>query len=319
MTGNWSGALLVVRGGTVVREQFSGQATAGMPVRSTTRFQAGSISKQLLAVVALLVAQEDRLGLHEPVSRWLPDLRPELRDVTLHQLLSHTSGLGHWADVPGLDISTPPPRAELDALVRLTTRRDRPGPDFHYSGPGFLLASSVLERATDRSYAELVDERVLGPVGMTSTTSGRWPGGEPDVAAGHQDGEPVDVHPGFTAIPGTGDVWTTTADLVRFSRALHGGELLSPASHAMMWSVHAVIPRDPAADEPRVVESAGAGYGGFTGTVCGRPARFHAGDNPGYRSLLAYLPHEDRHVAVLTNDDGPPLDTPVRLAVESLP
>jgi CubicO group peptidase (beta-lactamase class C family) len=131
-----------------------------MPVRSTTRFQAGSISKQLLAVVALLVAQEDRLGLHEPVSQWLPDLRPELRNVTLDQLLSHTSGLGHWADVPGLDIS-------------------------------------------------------------------------------------------------------------------------------------------------------------FTGTVCGRPARFHAGDNPGYRSLLAYLPHDDRHVAVLTNDDGPPLEIPVRLAVDT--
>jgi hypothetical protein len=68
-----------------------------------------------------------------------------------------------------------------------------------------------------------------------------------------------------------------------------------------------------------VVERTGAGYGSFTGTVCGRPAQFHTGDNPGYRSLLAYLPHEDAHVAILTNDDGPPLDTPVRLAVERLP
>jgi CubicO group peptidase (beta-lactamase class C family) len=260
-----------------------------------------------MAVVVLELTRRQELQLDQPITRWLAHIPAHWQAVTLHQLLSHTSGLGHWGDVPGLPpvLEVPPGRNELVDLIAAAPLVHPPGAGWRYSGPGFLVAGLVVEAVTGRTYGEVAVELVFGPAGMTSTTSGQYPVGSPDVAVGHHQGQPVQVQESFTQILGTGDLWTTTADLIRFSQALRSGALIGQLAAARLWTPHAELAR-PAADggeENSVAEA--YGYGTFLGRVAGNQAWFVPGDNPGYQSLLAYLPDRNIDLVVLGNEDAP--------------
>ena len=132
---------------------------------------------------------------------------------------------------------------------------------------------------------------VLAPAGMTATRSGAAPA-DPDLAVGHDHGRPRPLHPGFAAITGSGDLWTTTGDLVRLNQALRAGAVVSTRSAALLWTQHAALP----AGEPRQpgpMTLTGYGYGTFLGQVRGHRARVNPGDMPGYETLLAHLPDQD--------------------------
>ena len=99
-------------------------------------------------------------------------------------------------------------------------------------------------------------------------------------------------------------------DLVRWTVAFQAGEILSAQSRAAMASPQAEVPGPAAEDDP--APAAAYGYGFFLGTVCGQPARFHPGDNPGYQSFLAYLPESATTVVILANDEESSLDGVLR-------
>ncbi|HET9127833.1 MAG TPA: serine hydrolase domain-containing protein [Propionibacteriaceae bacterium] len=310
----WSGTVRAARGSEVVEELSLGVlgGPGTPPCSPTSRFQAGSISKLVQSVVALHLADRHRLRLDEPISRRLGDLPPAWSTITLHQLLTHTSGLGHWGDIPGLPplLESPPPPDDLVALVISAPLAYPPGAGWRYSGPGFVLAALVLEAAAGRPYSDLADDLVIGAAGLSGTTSGRFPVGDADVATGHHRGSAIRVDPGFAGIPGTGDVWTTTADLVRLAQALRGGDLLAPASAAGLWTPHARLPGSRDTGSPLRMEA--YGYGTFLGQLGGRTARMNPGDNPGFQSLLAYLPDDDLDLAILCNEDAPSVEAAVR-------
>jgi CubicO group peptidase (beta-lactamase class C family) len=158
----WSGTARVVRDGDVVDERSSGFVAGPGSARChpRTRFQAGSISKLVLSVVVLELAQRNDLHLRTPVVDWLDDAPEQWRTVTLHHLLSHTSGLGHWGDIPGLPpiLSNPPPRDDLVGLIADAPLVHSPGRGWRYSGPGFVVAALVIEAATHRTYGEVATD-----------------------------------------------------------------------------------------------------------------------------------------------------------------
>lgn len=309
----WSG---VVRRETAGRsfEATSGAMTVGGPsIHGASRFQAGSISKAVLAITVLHLVEHGVLDLAAPIGEWDPTIPADKRGLTLHQLLTHTAGLGHWRDNPELDTADPPPRAELLPIVL-----DRPAPhpvgSFSYSTFGYLVAASVVESAARRSYADLATEAVLVPAGMHSSTTGILPIGAADCASGQHDGTALTISPAPTSIPGCGDLWTTAEDLIRLSRALHAGHLLRPEHVSTMTSALVAFPTATTVADDRMTAS-GYGYGTWVGTVEGAPAAIHPGDNVGYRSLLVHFLDRDDDIAVLTNDDGPTLQVPLDLAL----
>jgi len=137
------------------------------------RFQAGSISKLVLATVVLALVERQQLRLHEPIVRWLGEAPSLWQSITLHQLLSHTSGLGHWEDVPGLPplLVTPPPRDHLVALIADAPLVSQPGAGWRYSGPGFVIAALVVEAATGTPYADVATELVLAPASIARSSA----------------------------------------------------------------------------------------------------------------------------------------------------
>ena len=303
----WSGTARVVCGKAVVEEASAGFAAGpdGTACHPGLRHQVGSISKLIVSVVVLSLTERGVLSLDQPIGRWL-DATPRAWDkITLRQLLSQTSGLGHWGDVPGLPdtfLTVPPPRDDLMAMITEAPLVQAPAQAWRYSGPGFLVAALVVEAATGTDYGDIAAELVFRRARLHATTSGQFPAGPAGIALGHRHGELISVPEGFTQIPGTGDVWSTVDDLVALSQALRTGAVLGEDVAAQLWTHHATIGRS-GTDEPVVNE--GYGYGTFLGQVKGRPARIHPGDNPGYQSLLAYLPDTDLDLVVLCNEDRP--------------
>src|SRR5271154_750100 len=115
-----NGTAMVTRAGSVAIELAQGLADieSGAECTTQTRFQLCSVSKQFAAAAALLLVESGQLDLNEPVERWLPGGTPQWRRITLHHLLSHTAGLPHWLEGPGLDPAVPMSVTERLAAVQ---------------------------------------------------------------------------------------------------------------------------------------------------------------------------------------------------------
>jgi CubicO group peptidase (beta-lactamase class C family) len=295
------GTAMVTRSGSAAAEVAAGLADieAGVPCAPATRFQVCSVSKQFTAAAVMLLAESGRLDLHEPVTRWLPESPPHWRQVTLHHLLSHTAGVPHWLEGPGLDPAEPMRISERLKNIQATPLRTEPGVQWHYSSPGFLLNGLIVERASGQPYQEFLAERIVSPLKLTHTTVG----GVPSAAArGYRDGQPVPSWD-LAAMPGTGDIWSTAGDLSRFTAALHSGALVTASSLREMCAAHAALDGDDDEGEPRLITT-GYGYGMFTGTFAGHAACYHPGDNPGYQSFACWIPDEAASIVILLNDEA---------------
>jgi len=294
------GTAMVTKGGSVVADLAGGLADvdAGVPCRSGTRFQLCSVSKQFAAAAVMLLVESGQLDLREPIDRWLPEGPRQWRQVTLHHLLSHTAGIPHWLEGPGLDPAEPVRISERLEIIQATPLRTEPGAQWHYSSPGFVLAGFIVEQASGQPYPQFLAERILSPLQLTRTTAGGAPGA---AARGYKDGQPVAAWD-LDAMPGTGDIWSTAGDLTRFTAALHGGQLLAASSLRAMCTAHAPL-HDEDGGEPRLTTT-GYGYGMFTGTFAGHPAWYHPGDNPGYQSFACWIPDRAASIVILVNDEA---------------
>src|SRR5580693_1348373 len=260
------GTAIVTTGGSAAAEEAGGLADieAGVPCVPATRFQLCSVSKQFAAAAVMLLVESGQLDLDEPVGRWLPGGPPQWRQVTLHHLLSHTAGIPHWLEAPGLDPAEPMGISERLEIIQATPLRAEPGAQWHYSSPGFVLAGFIVERASGQPYREFLTERILSPLQLTQTTVG----GAPGAAA----------------------------------RGYNAGELLAASSRRAVCTAHAPLDDDEE-EEPRLTTT-GYGYGMFTGIFAGHTAWYHPGDNPGYQSLACWIPDRAASIVILVNDEA---------------
>ncbi|MFG3532073.1 serine hydrolase domain-containing protein [Streptomyces sp. NPDC047917] len=210
---------------------------SGRPADPGGRFRAGSVTKVFTAAVVLQLAGEGRLGLDRPVRHYLPDLVPAAyEDVTVRQLLNHTSGIPSVGSGGGPDDAYAH-RFDLHDPVRTVRDATSRKPDFvpgtqqHYANIGYTVAGLLIERVTGDTYASQVSRRVLEPLHLRDTY---FPGTDPAIRGPHNrgyqlfgTGELRDVTVwGATDAWAAGDLISTTADLERFTRALFGGRVV---------------------------------------------------------------------------------------------
>jgi CubicO group peptidase (beta-lactamase class C family) len=283
---------------TITHEGRSVTTSTGGGCAPTTRFQIASVSKNFTSTLTMMLVEEGLLDLHEPLDHWLSEAPPSWHALTLHHFLSNSSGIGHWKEVPGMDPSAPATRDDRLELVLRAPLQFEPGAQFRYSSPAFIAVGVVAERATGKPYAELLFEKILQPLGLTSTASGSRP---QDVVQGHHAGEPVEPWD-LASMTGSGDIWSTAEDLVVYAHALDAGALVSRDSLALMRTQHSAFIEPDRSPDGRL-ELTGYGYGHYIGTFEGRPAALHTGDNPGYKSLVGWLP-DGVGIVALSNDDS---------------
>jgi len=298
--GTFSGAVLVKRGGHALVNRGFGDAQrdAHVPNTSETVFQIASISKQFTAAAILLLRERGDLSLSDLVSRWVLQCPSSWQHITVHHLLSHTSGMGHWDDYPEIDLFQV---MEPDALIR-TFQSKSPlfplGDRWSYSSLGYVLIAHIVEQVSGRPYATFLRENVFQPLGMHSTGAGNQAPYHERRAKGY-DGDAM--LPSFeldTVGIGTGDIWSTTGDLARWDESLMAGRLLNEESLASMFAAHARVP-----EGPRGIAHLQYGYGWFLGRLEDHRVIFHTGDNSGFRSFNAWFPDDDVVIVVLANDE----------------
>lgn len=289
------GAVLVARDGSVLHEAYHGLAdlVTDAPVTDQTRFQIASVSKQFTAAAVLLLCQDGLLSPGDGVTRWFPRCPRSWERITVHHLLTHTSGLGHWPDYRWV---TQTSWEDSDRLVEAfyeTPPHTAPETEWCYSSPGYVLLAKIVERAAGVPYPEFLQRRLFVPLGMENSSAGT-PIPPADLAQGH-DGAAATRRMDLDVLyRGAGDVWSTACDLLRWDSALANGSFLSEASRSLMFTPHA---RTGAGAEDQY------GYGWALGRLAGHHARYHTGDNPGFRAINASLTDLDVHVVVLSNQE----------------
>lgn len=313
----FSGNVLVTRGAHPLLE-FSGglaERSTGTPVHLGTRFELASLSKPFTAAAVLTCVRDGLLSPADLVTDVLPaERRPRTLDpaVTVHHLLTHTSGIGDYAeedegsphyvaDYGSLWVDRPMYRMERpDDFLPLYTDLTpifSPGAEFHYSNGGYVLLGAVLEQVTGVPFADAVTERVLRPAGMDASAYLRSDEANPDLAVGylpgHGDG------PGRTnifSVPviggGDGGGHSTVGDVDGFLRAIASGTLLGSDTTALML-------------EPHVLVGDGGGWHMGYGVFLGPEGELgHGGGDPGVETGARYLRGSDIAIVVLCNVEG---------------
>ena len=307
-TGDVPGAaVLVLRDGQPLVRRGYGLADldTGAPVTPETNFRLASVSKQFTAAAILLLAQDGRLSLDDPVRKWLPSLPPSAEPITLRHLLTHASGLVDYEDLMAPD-ATEQVR-DIDVL-HLLEGEDRlyfsPGTGYRYSNGGYALLALVVGKASGQDFSTFLRERIFEPLVMDHTVAyEQGVSTVPNRAYGHSlvDGRWVRTDQSPTsAVLGDGGIYSSIDDLAKWDAALYDDRLLSDAMRADAFALH-----NPIRDE---VDVDGYGYGWrIHGEVL-----WHSGETIGGRNVIVRWPRRHLTVVVLTNRNDP---EPYRLAL----
>ena len=224
----FSGALLVAKDGEIVLNKGYGMAIRAKGVRNTaeTVFSTGSITKQFTAAGIMKLEMQGKLNTNDPISKYLDGVPKDKAGITLHHLLTHTSGLVQ--DV-GMDYDV----AHRDETVKKILDQElefEPGERFEYTNVGYTLLAAIIEKVSGQAYEEYLNKNLFKPAGM-AFTGYRMPEWDKKVVAhwyvGETDnGTPLEKPYPYWNLMGNGGILSTTEDMYKWHLALSGNALL---------------------------------------------------------------------------------------------
>ncbi|HEX5435957.1 MAG TPA: serine hydrolase domain-containing protein [Gemmatimonadaceae bacterium] len=302
-TGVPSASVAVVRGGRVVYAHAYGAARLSprLPATAAMPYALGSISKQFTAAAVLMLQQEGKLSLNDPVSRFIPGLTRG-KDVTIRELLSHTSGYqDFWPQdyvPPAMEKPTTPQRI-LDHWAKQPLDFT-PGTRWQYSNTNFEIAALIVQKVSGMPFFQFIRTRILEPLRIQSAVDYDAKGPLSVRTVGYMRYGLGPLRPSPSTGPGwmygAGELAMTASDLARWDISLIDESLLQPASYRAMETT--VLLRDGV--------STGYGLGVDVGMVSGHRAISHSGEVSGFTAENMVFPDDSAAVAVLTNQDAAP-------------
>lgn len=294
-------AVAVVQGDRVIYAKGFGLANVEneAPVTPDMLFRLGSTTKMFTATALVMLAEQGKIDLNEPVGTYVHGLAPRLSQITAHQLLSHTSGMLDEAPMFGSN--------DEDALAKevRSWKDDRfftePGRIYSYSNPGYWFAGFLVESLSGKPYADQMAESVFKPLRMSRTTLRPMVAMTYPIAQGHDviNGRPGIVRPAANNAASwpAGSIFSSVLDLSRFVIAfmnggvIDGKEVLSSAVIAKLQTPQVSIPG----------ESGKYGYGLRIATMRGVRVVQHGGSRSGYGSTIRMVPERRFGVIILAN------------------
>jgi CubicO group peptidase (beta-lactamase class C family) len=266
-----------------------------VPVTPDTLFDIGSLTKSVTAAGVLMLVQEGRMSLDEPLSAFFDTLPPEWAGQTVHSLLTHTSGLPQYSG-EDYDLVS---RDEFDAWLAQAESGDAETGFFHYSNPGYAVLARIIEMRSGRDFETFIHERLLVPAGLCNMGYRLLASNVPE-AIGYLGGEALgrpteqawlDDGPSWN-LRGNGGYLTSAETLYRWTLALTGGGVLDAEHAALLF-------------QPHVVRNAerGTSYG-YGWDVVGRdPVErvSHSGGNMVFVAYAEWQPQSDCFIAITSN------------------
>lgn len=317
-------ALGVIRDGDFIYRQGYGMANLeyDIPISSSSVFRIASTSKQFTAVAIALLVESGKVSLQDPVRRYFPELPEWAEEMTVMQLLQHTSGIRDYltlAWLVGLTEYTDHYTTEwvLDMLVRQKEGNFEPGSDFLYSNTGYMLLAQLVERVSGQTMREFSEEYIFGPLGMVHS---RFQDNHAHIvrnrAAGYEPGEAgFDINMTTLNLVGDGAVFTSIDDLLYWDRNFYNNRLGkgSPELIEQMTGAYNSEQGDSTAYTPGPNGGIYYAFGLERDNYRGLTRISHSGGFAGFRADMMRFPDQMFTVAVLCNRSDA---TPTRLATQ---
>ncbi len=294
-------AIAIAKDGTVVHRAGYGLANVewNIPNQADTVFRLASITKQFTAVAIMILAEQGKLRVDDPLTKFLPDYPTSGHHITVHHLLTHTSGIFSYTSDPDainkllLDKS---PQEICDSFSRIPFDF-KPGARYLYNNSAYILLGMIIEKLSGMSYAEFIQKHIFDPLGMTKSY---YLSNEPIVscrASGYDEG-PNGIqnarYLSMTQPHAAGALGSTVDDLILWNQALVENRIISAESLAQMHT-SAVLDDGTATDY---------GYGWGLEPYQQHRAFHHGGGIFGFSTYISYLPDDALSIVVLTNYSG---------------
>ena len=320
MEGGPPGVIAVVQRGQQRKVHTFGvrNIKSGLPIRVDDRMRIASVAKAFSGAVALSLVSDGKLSLQDTIGerKRLRELLPEAWwEVTLRQLLNHTSGIPDLLSDPGVQealqaspTKAPPPEELLSLMEEVDLLFD-PGSEYHYSNSDNIVVALMVEAATGKSYEDQLRERVYKPLGLRKTTLPRGPNLRKPFIHGYSNDPsqdpPEDVSEDLAAgwAWASGGIVSTPADLNAFIRGYVGGKLFDERTQAKQRRVIEGGSSEPPGPGMNSAGLAIFRYETRCGTVWG-----HTGNFPGYTQFAAASADGRRSVTVSINAQHTPTD-----------
>lgn len=302
-------SLAAVLEGKVVLARGYGLANVELNVRATpdTVYEIGSITKQFTATAIMLLVEEGKIGLDDKISRYLDGTPDAWKDITVRHLLTHTSGIKDYTEVPDVDKLWRNDYTH-DAILKLVTGTPlafQPGEKWAYCNTGYFLLGMIVEKVSGKPYGEFVAERIFKPLGMTATRVNDEHAIIPNRAEGYTWANSALHNADYTSMTwpfAAGVLVSTVTDMAKWDAALYTNRLLKPADLQQMWT--------PA--RLNSGKSTVYGFGWVIDTYQGHRLIWHNGGIPGFITQISRFVDDKLTVIVLTNTEHSNPDTIIK-------
>ncbi len=296
----FEGTALVAVDGHVILSKGYGMANREMGIPNTpeTKFYIGSITKQFTAAAILILNERGLLDLHAPISRYLDDFdAPWVDRVTIHELLTHTSGIPNYTDDPEMILrrTVPMPDSSLLDYIEKLSLEFEPGTKFSYSNSGYIILGAVIERVSGQSYEAFLHHEILKPAGMNNSGYGRREMAVPNradgytMAEGGQVANAPRIH--FSILHTAGALYSTVEDMLKWDQALYSEKILSKESIRKMFTPYA----------------GNYCYGWIVEKLFGKYRYYHGGFLDGFNTTFDRWIEDRICIVVFSNEDEAPV------------
>jgi len=292
--------IVVKNGKTLLRRAYgAADIDAKTPLTPGTVLRLGSITKQFTAAAILLLADEGKLAVNDPITRFFPDYPTQGKVITVEHLLTHTSGIVSYTSKSnyGNNMAKDFTVAQMIDGFKNDPLEFEPGTKFAYNNSGYFLLGAIIEKVSGMSYASFLEQRIFTPLGMKDTAFEGFERSRAPRAAGYsakEKGFGPTAALSMTQPYAAGSLVSTVDDLARWDAAITSGKLLKPASWKLAFTPYKLSPE----------KSTDYGYGWGVGTLQGAPLIDHGGGINGFRTFALRLPEQKVFVAVLSNADS---------------
>ena len=290
-------ALLVARHGVPIRTEGYGLANVelSVPVKPETLFQSGSMGKQFTAAAVLMLVDDGKIGLDDPISKYIARAPGWWNQVTIRELLSHTAG---FTDYPkNFDLKRDYSKEQMLGIIKSIPPAFPPGTSWTYSNLGYLTLGILIRRVTGEYFGDFLQQRIFKPLGMSTTRIIDEADIIPNRSAGYRlENDKLKNQEWVAPTLNTtadGSLYFSILDLAKWDAALYTDRLLKPSSLQQMWTVAKLRNGQP--------NSANYGFGWFIESQDGHRIVDHEGQWQGFETQISRYLDDDLTVVVLTN------------------
>jgi CubicO group peptidase (beta-lactamase class C family) len=300
--GWFSGAILVAKDGKIILSKGYGMANYELDVPNTTsaKFKLASISKQFTAMGIMQLQERGLLSVNDPLSKFIPDF-PHGNEITLHHLLTHSSGIFSYTSLPDwntLKIQPTNPAAIIE-LVKTKPLEFTPGKKFSYSNSGYVILTYIIEKVSGKTYEEFMQENIFKPLGMNESGYAHNSTILKKRASGYSKDNGILKNAAYLDMSGpsgAGGLYSTVEDMYKWDRALYTEKLIHKKSLDAMMQSHM-----PCTTEGECKEH--YGYGFIINRDCDLLCITHEGGIDGFSTNIIRYVDNNIAIIILSNFD----------------